>query len=872
MIKTSISSLVALVTGLTGALLSGGCGHNSPPPRTTRIITPAPVIVQTPAQPSPITVVTPPQPTTTAPNPTTTAAPQSQATNQTPNSIPLSTPPQALGAAPIEESLDTPAAQVLKMYESGVSEEVITSYANASSQPFNLTADHIIYFTDIGLPETVITGMIQHDQALGVATVDLSANEPAYINDSTPVAQANGTAAPVYAQSPPQSQATVTPAVATQTVVVQQRPAVTTQVFYDALSPYGTWIYLDDYGWSWQPTVATVNTNWRPYYDRGRWAYTDAGWYWHSGYSWGWAPFHYGRWARQAGYGWVWVPGSTWAPSWVSWRYSDAYCGWAPLPPFSSYQAGIGFSYRGSRVSVGFGFGLGYSHYSFVNRRHFGRRHHYRHNDRVDRGRTEQVYNDSTVINNYIVGDNNTIINEGISRDRINRGTASEVRRVRLADVADSGRAADSRRNGNQGESIPVYRPKVADNNARPTEGQLARQETRATRKKIEDRSGRSLAQEPTRRMTRGASSGKSLASSSAATSGRIAPKSTSRTSRTSVSSGLSRLGNTAGNTSTATSRGSRGVPNATRTVASTKPSRPTPTRASSPSTKGGASRLSGISKSSVPSSASRVASRNEANANRAAQSRARLETRANQRANSTARTVTSQRPTRSSTSARTSPSTSKLSKRTIPSYQAPTSRSSQARSAARRTGSVQTNRRSTTPTSSRNRVTQQPTRRSTPAAPTYRAPSRNEVSSQRSTTINRSSGLSRMSQQPSRTTRSVVPRNTTQPSYQQRRVPTPPSTRPSYQAPQRQRSTPSQTRQSTPSVQRQRSTAPSVQRQRSVAPSRTYSRTPTRTPTRSQTSSPSSSSRSRSSSFSSQRSSSQSRSTPQRSRGVPQR
>ncbi len=890
MIKTSLSSLAVLVTGLAGALLSNGCGHNSPPPRTTRIITPAPVIVQSPAEPRPITVVTAPtQPgrTQPAPNPTISATPSSSAPQNTLGGLPPSGTPQAQaqGAVTIEDTLDNSAAQVLKMYESGVSEEVITSYANASNEPFNLSPDHIIYFTDIGLPETVITGMIQHDQALGVATVDISANEPAYTGNSTPSNLGNTTSAPVYAQSPPQSQASVTPAVATQTVIVEQRPAVTTQVFYDALSPYGTWIYLDDYGWTWQPTVATVNVNWRPYYDRGRWAYTDAGWYWHSGYSWGWAPFHYGRWARQTGYGWVWVPGSTWAPSWVSWRYSDAYCGWAPLPPYADYQVGIGFSYRGSRVSAGFSFGLGYNHYSFVNRRHFGRRHHYRHNDRIDRNRSEQVYNDSTVINNYIVGDNNTIINEGISRDRVNRGTDSEVRQVRLADVGDSSRAADRRRNGNQEEAIPVYRPKVADGKARPSERQLARQETRATRKKIEERSGRSLDQEPTRRMTRGASSGSSLAKSSAASTGRIAPN---RTSRSSVStSNLSRLGATSGNlnnSTTAVSRGSRGIPNATRTVANTKPSRPSPTRASVPRDKGGASRLTGISKSSVPSSASRVTSRNETNAKRAAQSRARLETRANQRANSTARAVPSQRPSRLSTTTQTSSSrasSSNLSKRTTaspsskriaPSYQAPSSQSSRTQTTPR--GSVQDRTRTSTPSASRNRITQQPTRRNTPAVPTYRAPARNEVSPQRSPSTSNSRGLSRMSRQPSTTSRSVTPRNTTRPSYQQRRVPTPPSTRPSYQAPRRQASPPAQTRQSAPSVQRQRSTAPSVQRQRSTSPSRTYSPTPTRTPSRTQVSRPSSSasSRSRSSAFSSQRSSSQSRSTPQRSRGVPKR
>ena len=43
--------------------------------------------------------------------------------------------------------------------------------------------------------------------------------------------------------------------------------------------------------------------------------------------------FHYGRWTLNPRYGWVWVPGYNWGPSWVCWRHSDGYLGWAPLPP-----------------------------------------------------------------------------------------------------------------------------------------------------------------------------------------------------------------------------------------------------------------------------------------------------------------------------------------------------------------------------------------------------------------------------------------------------------------------------------------------------------------------------------------------------------
>src|SRR5437763_1893906 len=66
--------------------------------------------------------------------------------------------------------------------------------------------------------------------------------------------------------------------------------------FYSDLAPYGSWLQVDGMGWCWQPRCVVVNRAWQPYCDYGHWAYTDCGWYWQSSYSWGWAPFHYGRW------------------------------------------------------------------------------------------------------------------------------------------------------------------------------------------------------------------------------------------------------------------------------------------------------------------------------------------------------------------------------------------------------------------------------------------------------------------------------------------------------------------------------------------------------------------------------------------------
>jgi hypothetical protein len=52
------------------------------------------------------------------------------------------------------------------------------------------------------------------------------------------------------------------------------RAEVDVTLFYDALAPYGDWLWLDPWGWVWTPRH--MPTGWRPY-TWGRWLYTDAG-------------------------------------------------------------------------------------------------------------------------------------------------------------------------------------------------------------------------------------------------------------------------------------------------------------------------------------------------------------------------------------------------------------------------------------------------------------------------------------------------------------------------------------------------------------------------------------------------------------------
>jgi hypothetical protein len=77
-------------------------------------------------------------------------------------------------------------------------------------------------------------------------------------------------------------------------------------VGYEDLDDNGTWEDAPEYGHVWYPSG--VATDWAPYHD-GTWDWVEPwGWTWVDNASWGFAPFHYGRWAY-VGSRWGWVPG-----------------------------------------------------------------------------------------------------------------------------------------------------------------------------------------------------------------------------------------------------------------------------------------------------------------------------------------------------------------------------------------------------------------------------------------------------------------------------------------------------------------------------------------------------------------------------------
>ena len=445
--KTHPWTLCAAAGSLGWLLLLGGCSSepSSAPPLTKVVVTNPPAPTTPPPASAPAPVTTNAVAATNAP---TAAAP----------TAPL--PPQRI---PLPPAVDA----VADLAQSQVGEMVILEYVKKSPNVFDLTADQIIYLKDIGLSDQVIATMMARSQELraagavpspGAPAASTAANAPA----PTEPAPTQPAAAPEYASAPPAPD-TATLAqpdsTAAAAAAVYQQPVtqVNNNYFYTALSPYGSWVEMPGYGWCWRPTVAVVDTTWQPYAQGGRWVYTDSGWYWQSSYSWGWAAFHYGNWYRSPACGWVWVPGYTWAPAWVTWRYTDDYCGWAPLPPGCGWNTGVGLTYYGAGVSVGFSFGLGYDCFTFVSYRNFCDPHPYRHC--LPRQEMRRAYDHSVVHNEYDHR-NNSVVNRGIAPSRITAVTRSEIRKVELRDVTREPNAPQrAERLEREGRELAVYRP-----------------------------------------------------------------------------------------------------------------------------------------------------------------------------------------------------------------------------------------------------------------------------------------------------------------------------------------------------------------------------------------------------------------------------
>lgn len=359
-------------------------------------------------------------------------------------------------APPSNVTLTGPANEVVKLAQAGLDESVMLSFVTNSPHTFNLSSDAIIYLNDIGVPGTVVTAMIQHDQGVK----ESAANNAVSLLPSNPPSAAPETA-PAYSAPGSVTETTEAPAGPPTAVEAPATPPADVNnaytYFYDSLAPYGNWINIAGYGWCWQPTVVALNSGWRPYSDGGYWAYTDAGWYWNSTYSWGWAPFHYGRWFHHNHWGWCWAPDTVWGPAWVSWRYGDGYCGWAPLPPYACFTPGIGFTYYGNPVGFGFGFGLGATFYTFVTYDHFADHHWHRHC--VPPHDVGHCFDHSRVANR-IYDYRGNIHNEGVPVSRVAAASRRQIPRLHIRESADPPNLRVAPVGVNR-QTIAVYRPNL---------------------------------------------------------------------------------------------------------------------------------------------------------------------------------------------------------------------------------------------------------------------------------------------------------------------------------------------------------------------------------------------------------------------------
>jgi hypothetical protein len=176
---------------------------------------------------------------------------------------------------------------------------------------------------------------------------------------------------------------------------------------------------------------------------------TNYGWTWASNEPFGWATYHYGRWAWDSRFGWLWVPGTIWGPAWVSWQYGGGYVGWAPLPPTVGFEIGVGIRLGGFNLSVG----IRPDTYSFVRERSLlePRLSGYL----EPRARNVTIIHQTTNITNYTFVENH-VVNRGVEVRRIEQITGRRVRERRINQIATPG----TRNRTEVAETeVRIYRP-----------------------------------------------------------------------------------------------------------------------------------------------------------------------------------------------------------------------------------------------------------------------------------------------------------------------------------------------------------------------------------------------------------------------------
>jgi hypothetical protein len=169
---------------------------------------------------------------------------------------------------------------------------------------------------------------------------------------------------------------------------------------YEDLDANGTWRSDPNYGEVWVPTVA-VTAQWAPYH-QGHWTWIAPwGWTWIDDAPWGFAPFHYGRWAH-LGDAWAWVPG----PVVVA---QPVYA-----PALVAFVGGGGGSHWGVDLAIGGAVGVGVAWFALGPHEpwHPGSGYSPSYYNRVNSVNITNVHN-TTIVNN-ITNVHNTYINQRV--------------------------------------------------------------------------------------------------------------------------------------------------------------------------------------------------------------------------------------------------------------------------------------------------------------------------------------------------------------------------------------------------------------------------------------------------------------------------
>src|SRR6185503_19844670 len=136
-------------------------------------------------------------------------------------------------------SISPGAAEVAKLAQSGLDNDVILGFINHSQVYYNLTAADIVALKNVGVSSQAVTAMLNHDVVLH--NQQLAASSAAMPTGSSPVTTADSSASAAPATS--------SPAAAT-TVVVTPPPAPAPQVEIIPVFPGPDYVWTPGW-WSW---------------------------------------------------------------------------------------------------------------------------------------------------------------------------------------------------------------------------------------------------------------------------------------------------------------------------------------------------------------------------------------------------------------------------------------------------------------------------------------------------------------------------------------------------------------------------------------------------------------------------------------------